>query len=201
MLRSSLRSLPAQVLPWEGLSLMEFLKLCESPIEERLGFALAFASWPGLASDSITRQHDFHQIGSLLGSVLRAIEFGNGLTGNDILEPVVERRLDRLIGTVRIVPQVTLLRYRVDFLVAARLMVVNRDVTWLIVECDGAEFHTSAAQRERDRQRDFEIQAKLGIPTMRFTGSDIYRQEKRCAEAVVDTMLRLHIASYERVAA
>lgn len=50
-----------------------------------------------------------------------------------------------------------------------------------VVECDGHEFHErTKEQAARDRSRDRQLQAN-GIPILRFTGSEIYRDPVRCA--------------------
>lgn len=63
--------------------------------------------------------------------------------------------------------------YRADILVFA-------NGRRLVVECDGAEFHGSAEQVERDKRRDRYCAAR-GWPVMRFTGSEIHRDPRGCA--------------------
>jgi very-short-patch-repair endonuclease len=52
---------------------------------------------------------------------------------------------------------------------------------WLVVECDGKEFHESWEQQVKDRARDLAL-AKLGYCTIRFTGAQIlYRADEVAA--------------------
>lgn len=54
----------------------------------------------------------------------------------------------------------------------------------LVVECDGAEFHSiTKEQVERDKRRDRYCAAR-GICVMRFSGSEINRDPRGCAAEV-----------------
>lgn len=54
----------------------------------------------------------------------------------------------------------------------------------LIVECDGAAFHDATAdQLRRDRRRD-RVFARDGYTTMRFTGSELFKDPVGCAVEV-----------------
>ncbi len=68
--------------------------------------------------------------------------------------------------------------YRVDFM-------IERDKhRRLIVECDGHEFHDRTKQQAAyDRARDREL-FRMGLPTIRFTGSEIHHSPERCAAEV-----------------
>lgn len=67
--------------------------------------------------------------------------------------------------------------YRADILVWA-------NERRLVVECDGAEFHSvTKEQVERDKRRDRYCAAR-GICVMRFTGSEIHRDPRGCAAEV-----------------
>lgn len=80
-----------------------------------------------------------------------------------------------------IVPQAKIARtnYRADFLVI--LNARGRGVNPLVViECDGHDYHErTKEQAARDRKRDRDIQ-RLGIPVLRFTGSEIVRDIDEC---------------------
>lgn len=55
---------------------------------------------------------------------------------------------------------------------------------WLVVECDGHEFHDRTKQQAAyDRSRDREL-LRLGVHTIRFTGSEIHHSANRCASEV-----------------
>lgn len=59
----------------------------------------------------------------------------------------------------------------------------------LVVEADGAEFHNSPEQVERDKRRD-RFCATQGIAVMRFTGAEITRDPRGCAAEVGLWILR-----------
>lgn len=54
----------------------------------------------------------------------------------------------------------------------------------LAIECDGRDYHTSPADRERDQNRD-DYLAKLGWRVKRFRGRDIYHAVDECARVVL----------------
>jgi hypothetical protein len=81
-------------------------------------------------------------------------------------EPIVE-------GELRIVPQLPIEGYRIDFMLIAQKADRTR---WLAVECDGAEYHDSS----RDFYRDQAL-TDLGIATLRATGSEIVHHPRRVA--------------------
>lgn len=63
----------------------------------------------------------------------------------------------------------------------------NKPAGWatLIVECDGHDFHErTKEQAARDRSRDRRAQHD-GIPVLRFTGSELWRDPIGCAEQVI----------------
>jgi very-short-patch-repair endonuclease len=136
-------------------------KLCESPIE----FAMLFAI--GIASHS--RRH----------AVL--YDFGDGAVFGDAEGDC----------TVRIQPQVPFQAYRVDLLVSLQtideigddLRVLTKQV---VIECDGHEFHErTKEQAARDRGKDRELQ-RIGLNVFRYTGSEIWADAFKCAEQVLE---------------
>ena len=77
---------------------------------------------------------------------------------------------------MRIYPQKTIGKYRVDFLVDFEF---NRHEK-IIVECDGHAFHEKTKeQAQHDKKRDRELQA-LGYRVYRFTGSEIWKTRGQC---------------------
>lgn len=63
--------------------------------------------------------------------------------------------------------------YRVDIMLGG--------ITQLAIECDGHDFHDRTKQQAAyDRSRDREL-LLAGIPTIRFTGSEIVHSPERCA--------------------
>lgn len=76
--------------------------------------------------------------------------------------------------------------YRVDFLITWRSAA---GVQFVVVECDGHEFHErTKEQAARDRSRDRKIQA-VGVPVLRFTGSEIWARANGCAKEVVEFLI------------
>lgn len=78
-------------------------------------------------------------------------------------------------------PQAQVGKYRVDFL----LWIQRGDkFGGVVVECDGHAFHErTKEQAARDKSRDRDL-LSAGYPVMRFTGSEIYRDPRACAEQV-----------------
>lgn len=89
-------------------------------------------------------------------------------------ESVIEVALARWckVAGLHVRPQVVVVlpggrRYRLDFF---------DDALLLAIEADGAAYHLSVADRERDLRRDEELRS-VGIETARFTGRQIRRDE------------------------
>lgn len=72
--------------------------------------------------------------------------------------------------------QATIGPYRADILV----QVGERK---LVVECDGAAYHSSPEQVERDKRRDRYCAAR-GINVMRFSGAEIHSAPRGCAAEI-----------------
>lgn len=81
--------------------------------------------------------------------------------------------------------QVPIGNYQVDFLF---VMIANsggvRRTEILVVECDGHDFHErTKEQAAKDKFRD-RFMLSNGLPTMRFTGSEIWRDVHSCVEEI-----------------
>ncbi len=76
-----------------------------------------------------------------------------------------------------LIPQYKFDRYRADFAVRPP------GTSYIFIECDGAEFHSSKEQIARDKEKDATA-ARAGIPVLRFTGSEIYQNTQACANKV-----------------
>lgn len=61
----------------------------------------------------------------------------------------------------------------------------------VVVECDGAAYHSKDKQFTRDRETDRQIIARSNgrITIMRFSGHEIYKDAKKCAKQVLDYLL------------
>jgi very-short-patch-repair endonuclease len=74
--------------------------------------------------------------------------------------------------------------YRLD-------IVLDTGYAAMAVECDGHEWHDRTKQMAAyDRSRDRQL-LTLGLPTIRFTGSEIYHSVDRCVIDLVKVLARL----------
>jgi very-short-patch-repair endonuclease len=77
-----------------------------------------------------------------------------------------------------------------DFMLA--MAGLSGRVTTVIIECDGRDYHDrDLKQICADKKRDRELVA-IGHPTIRFAGSDIWRDPVKCATEAIQTLLTLH---------
>jgi hypothetical protein len=82
--------------------------------------------------------------------------------------------------------------YKIDLLI-----VDQRTSTALAIECDGHEWHERTKEKaSADKARDRAL-LRLGIPTARFTGSDIFCDADACARDVFQTVAELAKRSAE----
>jgi very-short-patch-repair endonuclease len=65
------------------------------------------------------------------------------------------------------------------------------------IECDGKEFHSTAAQLANDKAKDAAV-AEAGAAMFRFTGSDIFKHDGHCADAVFDLLRQAYGISQEQ---
>lgn len=94
---------------------------------------------------------------------------------------------DRILYAYADVPIAT---YKVDILLRDG---INGGL--LAVECDGHEWHDRTKQQAAyDRSRDREL-LKLGIPTIRFTGSEIFHSAERCAVDVFEIAAATNVSN------
>lgn len=167
-----------------GVETEPFLELCESPIEVWMARALAFAPWIGAPRAPANR------FSGLLDAVIVTDDASDRSGFRTPLD--LSRRLRDLRYHVAITPQAWVGRYRVDFFILATLG-CGLAPRCAIVECDGAEYHSSPAQRRRDYERDQRI-LKLGrTQIFRFTGSQINQDAGLCARQVVGRMFGSHL--------
>lgn len=79
--------------------------------------------------------------------------------------------------------------YRVDFLIhdASKPYQIAAP-RWMIVECDGHDFHERTKEQARhDKKRDRFFQSK-GYKVLRFTGSEIWANPEECADEVLSQL-------------
>lgn len=83
---------------------------------------------------------------------------------------------------LRLILQSQIAEYRVDFELFRYLNGRKRS---LIIECDGFDFHERTVQQATsDRRRDRYF-LRTGVPTLRFTGWELTKDARACAEEVV----------------
>lgn len=86
--------------------------------------------------------------------------------------------------------QVKIAGHRVDFLFTVRSPTSGRSRR-VAVECDGHAFHDrSAAQASKDRARDRRL-LREGVPTLRYTFSDLARQPNESFNDLNETLKAL----------
>lgn len=81
-----------------------------------------------------------------------------------------------------LIPQFSWSYYRSDW---AILNTMTKGV--LLIECDGAEFHSSPEQRDHDKRKDAAARDR-GWLTLRFRGKDIFKDADQCAQKVYDAI-------------
>lgn len=84
--------------------------------------------------------------------------------------------------TIEIDAQVSILSYRLDYLVGV-------DGRQIAFECDGMAFHANQAAFARDRRRDREL-AAVGIETYRFTAAEINRDPGMVQSVAFNAIIR-----------
>jgi len=145
--------------------------------------------------------------------VLEAREFGH----MRVIAPDASewRRCDDEINGITIQCQAPIDRYRADFAITCRQ---QGWAMWgapgepdsdentqkvhcsklFVVECDGHDFHErTREQASRDKARDRAMQA-MGFVVLRFSGSDLWRDPRGCAQSAVEQAWQSTEAELER---
>lgn len=102
------------------------------------------------------------------------------LLGSEILVRLKEVFSER---SLELIPQYVLNPYRFDFAIGR----VGEPRPFLLIECDGAAFHTSAEQVEHDRRKD-QWARLYGFDVIRFTGSDINSRPLECIAELAEIL-------------
>lgn len=118
----------------------------------------------------------------LAAALLIDFSIGEGIRKTEA--PFIRLQLQNEINLedaiVVLVPQYKWEGYRIDFAICSKY--VDGPI---FVECDGHDFHERTKdQAARDRLKDREIQ-QAGIPILRFTGSEIYRDPGKCGHQII----------------
>lgn len=151
-----------------------------SPIEAMLRDAIRSRCPAGVMLDDYT---DDPSMPVFDGGVV----FKSGIEGAR-LSVFGERDHALLTSWVAMYSNVQVNRFRADLILECD---ANSGDGWLAIECDGFEFHDrTVAQASRDRHRDRSLMA-LGIPTIRFTGSEIHHDSDSCAVEVWSLVSRI----------
>jgi len=91
-------------------------------------------------------------------------------------------------GFLSVVPQYVWENSRIDFCLLGKDS-PEAPIERVFVECDGHEFHErTREQAQRDRAKDRAAQG-AGIPILRFTGSEIYRNPTDCLAQIMTFIL------------
>ena len=89
--------------------------------------------------------------------------------------------------SVAIIPQLPIGRYRVDFALAASR---GGPIRFVIVECDGAEFHDGVTNVVRDVDRDVQILANPRVlDIVRISGRQIHRSPRDAAQLAAKALV------------
>lgn len=85
--------------------------------------------------------------------------------------------------------QIPIGEYRADILIHdATLPLELGQPRWMIIECDGHDYHErTKEQARRDKRRDRYFTSK-GYKVLRFTGSEIWADPDACAEEIVENL-------------
>lgn len=82
--------------------------------------------------------------------------------------------------------------YRVDFhIIKFEAYNGHKIGAQIVVECDGYEFHSDKEQINSDNQRDIDILAYYGMPTIRFLGSELNKNPFECARTAINALSSL----------
>ncbi|MGR0185520.1 endonuclease domain-containing protein [Azospirillum aestuarii] len=149
--------------------LLEAMKKCESPIEQKMLIALRFIEAPLFFSSTYD---------------MRPLPVGRVVFS----EAAFLKR--NAIEACEIYPQASVGQYRVDFLIVCKFE-CSVQAHYIVVECDGHDFHDrTKEQAARDKKRDRDL-ASVGCHVLRFTGSEIVRDAKGCATQVAQFLHEL----------
>lgn len=146
--------------------------------------ALVDTHWPG--SHIKETDHvigDFVRVGAVVASVMADVLYSRTSKLRN-LAPQIVLSTQREIG-----------KYRADILVEYTPRTLHEQTSKIVVECDGAEFHSDCKAFIRDTVRD-RYMVERGYWVMRFTGSEIYNNAKQCAESVAHTAMSLHMSRW-----
>ncbi len=98
-----------------------------------------------------------------------------------------------------VVPQAQIGDHRVDF--AVQYLADGDRLAWLVIECDGHEFHEKTKEQvARDKRRDRDLQHD-GCKVFRYSGSEIWKDPYDCAIDVMTFMINESLGTVEDISA
>ena len=165
-----------------------FIGTCESPIERVMAWSLALSRAYVQVSSMIKT--------GLPDNLVPETVLGASIELDTLMDIMQNAGRPERLGTFG-VPQCQIGSHRVDFAFVSRFGPPGQPLHLLAVECDGHDFHErTKEQAQRDKSRDRDI-AALGVHVIRFTGSEIWRDPRKCAadvySIIVDAFVR-HVA-------
>jgi very-short-patch-repair endonuclease len=90
-------------------------------------------------------------------------------------------------GTIAVIPQLPIGKYRADFALAGSL---GGPIRFVMVECDGKEFHEGAENAKRDKTRDAAIRANPRVlDVVRIDGGLIACDAQQAAQYAAKRVL------------
>lgn len=145
-------------------------------------------------SEVPSEEPGLEQIGEMAAAVVRGAALAlhiskytespiETILGVALMEQFLERLIfaepsaKRYPGHIFLVPQFKWRKYRIDW------SLFIGDDPRVFIECDGAEFHSTATQQLRDKKRDEEIK-RAGIIPLRFSGSEIHYSPQACVQNI-----------------
>lgn len=97
------------------------------------------------------------------------------------ISPTDQPNIEGWPSAIVITPQCKWEGYRIDFRLDFQFLEHP-----IFIECDGHDFHErTKEQAERDRRKDRLFQ-EAGIPILRFTGREIFRDPMQCVTQITD---------------
>lgn len=126
---------------------------------------------------------------SMLAAILTA-DWGYFSTENALVHNAANFDEEYPDANVVVVPQLRIARYRLDFGLMLR---AGRGKQLFALECDGRQFHDSAADRERDWYLN-----SFGVITHRFSGLDLNAGPLSAVDEVVTGIFHWWEAAFSR---
>jgi very-short-patch-repair endonuclease len=184
---STITNKKLQLLREEMSILRQLLEICESPLEQKLLLGFIDTHIPG------SRFYNGYQTSPPRSKSVVAIQWNLKYPTLGPYPKITETRIiiePQHHINITIDPTNEIYKnYRADFLITqeVRLELSKHytQISALIVEVDGHEFHErTKEQAQRDRERD-RILVQAGYTVFRFTGSEIYHNLNKAIDSIM----------------